>query len=260
MTEQFRRDLHAALDGAAGPGPSPDTILAGVRSAPRRPLFRAAVPWAVGALTAAALAGVLIAPRLVGSQHPTGRSAPAVVVSTAQPTATLGQVTSPPSPTAATSQAPTPAASASPHASPKPTAAGPVAQPTATPTPTCTASEVVVAVTTDKSTYAPGQTVHFTLTARNVSHHACQLPGSHSVYVVDASGRAVSLEETVEDVIAAGATWAPGETLADSSLGWDQRECVDTTCSQRQQAPAGTYTVKGTYGQYGPASQSFTIS
>jgi uncharacterized repeat protein (TIGR01451 family) len=259
MTEQFRRDLHAALDSAAGPGPSPDRVLAGVRTAPQRPRFGAAVPWAVGALTAAALAGVLTAPRLMGSQHPTGRPAPAVVQTTAQPSATLGQVTPLASPSVTASQAPTPAPSPTVRVSSKPSPAAPVAETSPTPAPACTASEVLVAVTTDQSTYAPGQTVHFTLTARNVSNHACQLPGSHSVYVVDSSGHAVSLEETVEDQVAAGATWAPGQTLTDSSLGWDQRECLDTTCSQRQQVPSGTYTVKGTYGQYGPASHSFTI-
>lgn len=120
----------------------------------------------------------------------------------------------------------------------------------------CPSSEVRVTVTTDKTAYAPGETVRGSTTITNRSAGACLLPTRGFVRIMNAAGRDVSgFAYTMEyrfPVLA-----EPGKTFT-TPFTWDQRDCSGSACVQ---VPAGTYNVAADWtegGQYFGRG-SFTI-
>jgi hypothetical protein len=104
---------------------------------------------------------------------------------------------------------------------------------------------IVVTVTTDKPSYAPGEPVRLTLTARNVSTSPVPANGGAQEYdfvVRDASGADVwrwSAGKAFILIYRYG-TLAPGETKTFSET-WDQRR------NDGQPVAPGTYRLFGTY-------------
>ena len=120
----------------------------------------------------------------------------------------------------------------------------------------CPSAEVRVTVTTDRSTYAPGETVRGSTTIENRSGSACLLPTRGFVRITNAAGNDVSgFAYTMEyrfPVLA-----EPGKTFT-TPFTWDQRACSGGSCVQ---VPAGTYNVAADWtegGQYFGRG-SFTI-
>jgi hypothetical protein len=143
--------------------------------------------------------------------------------------------------------------SSAPVSPPPPGAAPPTTAPGAA---NCPSSEVRVTVTTDRSTYAPGETVRGSTTIENRSGSACLLPTRGFVRITNAAGKDVSgLAYTMEyrfPVLA-----EPGKTFT-TPFTWDQRDCSGGSCVQ---VPAGTYNVAADWtegGQYFGRG-SFTI-
>ncbi len=143
--------------------------------------------------------------------------------------------------------------SSGPVSPPPPGAAPPTTPPGAA---NCPSAEVRVTVTTDKSTYAPGETVRGSTTIENRSGSACLLPTRGFVRITNAAGKDVSgLAYTMEyrfPVLA-----EPGKTFT-TPFTWDQRDCSGGSCVQ---VPAGTYNVAADWtegGQYFGRG-SFTI-
>ena len=101
-----------------------------------------------------------------------------------------------PAPTPSTTPIPTPEPTATPPPTPSPTSRPtPTPRPKATPTPRttppytgpvtwCSASDMVVSMTTDRPSYTRGATVHVSVTAKNISKRACSvdLSGSGECY------------------------------------------------------------------------------
>jgi hypothetical protein len=128
--------------------------------------------------------------------------------------------------------------------------------PSTTPTTTaaaaraCAAGELVVTVTTDKPTYAAGETIHATATARNASSHPCHPIDEVRWSWTDAAGRAVTGGEGVYMDYVSGSAWAPGDTRQFTSQ-WNQRcDGHGETCPAGP-APRGRYTFRFTGGSGG---------
>ena len=137
--------------------------------------------------------------------------------------------------------------------SPPPTVAPPTTAPGAA---SCPSSDVPVTVTTDKSTYAPGETVRGSTTIENRGGAACLLPTRGFVRILNAAGKQVSnFAYTMEyrfPVLA-----EPGKTFT-TPFSWDQKDCSGPSCVQ---VPSGHYTVVADWTEGGPYSGrgSFTI-
>lgn len=140
--------------------------------------------------------------------------------------------------------------------SPPPPAAPPSPPTTAPGAANCPSSEVRVTVTTDRSTYGPGETVRGSTTIENRSAGACLLPTRGFVRILDSAGKDVSrFVYTMEyrfPVLA-----EPGKTFT-TPFTWDQKDCSGSACVQ---VPAGTYTVTADWTEGGSYSGrgSFTI-
>jgi hypothetical protein len=113
-----------------------------------------------------------------------------------------------------------------------------------------------VTVTTDRSSYGPGETVRGSTTIENRSGSACLLPTRGFVRITNAAGKDVSgFAYTMEYRFPALAE--PGKTFT-TPFTWDQRDCSGGSCVQ---VPAGTYNVAADWtegGQYFGRG-SFTI-
>lgn len=204
---------------------------------PRRPLDRSLLAFLVFAL---AVAVIVVAALLVHAlTRPTQASAPLVqssTTTTSQP-ATSTTTTSP----AASTTTTTPASTTT-------TAAGAVA---AAPGP-CTANDVEVVTTTDRSTYTPGQPV--VVTTKVIDRTACvfqpvNIPGTQcpTSVTVDQGGAQVwpAAGQGEQCSIPQATTLQPG--MAESvSATWNQQ--VFSSQSGLQQAPAGTYNAVGDWG------------
>lgn len=158
-----------------------------------------------------------------------------------------------PAPSGNSSSDPNTPISSEPAVPPPPTVSPPTTAPGAA---NCPSSDVRVTVTTDKTTYAPGETVRGSTTIANRSASACLLPTRGFVRIINAAGRDVSgFAYTMEyrfPVLA-----EPGKTFS-TPFTWDQRDCSGSSCVQ---VPAGTYNVAADWtegGQYFGRG-SFTI-
>ena len=260
MDERFRRDLHAALDPTCGSPPSSARLmgaLAGVR--PRSHLY-AARPWLVGVGTALVLAAILAAPRIIGPSRPIHATPPSANQPT--PSVPAGVAQAEASPTAVA-----PAPVQLPSQIPSTSAATLVPIPSATPMPpVCTSADVQTTVTTDRDTYAQGETIAITVAKRNVSGHPCSLPsgGVEREQVLDSAGNYLwGMFIHYDGPPNSYTTWEPGRTFT-AQESWNQYGCSrpgwnGTSQCQFAQVPAGTYTVVGDLG-YGPAQRRVTIT
>ena len=133
----------------------------------------------------------------------------------------------------------------------------PVAPPTTAPgAANCPSSDVRVTVTTEKATYAPGETVRGATTIENRSAGACLLPTRGFVRIMNTAGKDVSsFAYTMEYRIPVLAE--PGKTFT-TPFTWDQKDCSGSACVQ---VPAGTYNVAADWTEGGPyfGRGSFTI-
>ena len=121
----------------------------------------------------------------------------------------------------------------------------------------CPAAEVGVIVTTEKSTYAAGETVRGSSTLENRSSTTCLLPTRAFFRILDAAGGTVgSFAYTMELRMPVKA--APGKTFT-STFTWDQKNCSGSSCAQ---VPPGTYEVVADWNESGPYSgrASFQIA
>lgn len=111
----------------------------------------------------------------------------------------------------------------------------------------CPASEVGVTVSTEKTTYAPGETVRGSSTLENRSAGACLLPTRAFFRVLNEAGDdAGSFSYTADFRFPVPAE--PGKTFT-SSFTWDQKDCTGPACTQ---VPAGTYTAVADWTESGP--------
>lgn len=108
---------------------------------------------------------------------------------------------------------------------------------TAAGSPDCTASQIEVTATTDRTSYRAGQQVKVDSTLRNRSQATCFYAGhTFQVAIQDAVGRTIITFE----IATPGGTrspFVPGATLT-GSVPWDQRSCQTQPCPQ---PPPGPY-------------------
>ena len=108
---------------------------------------------------------------------------------------------------------------------------------TAAGSPDCTASQIEVTATTDRTSYPAGQQVKVDSTLRNRSQATCFYAGhTFQVAIQDAVGRTMITFE----IATPGGTrspFVPGATLT-GSVPWDQRSCQNQPCPQ---PPPGPY-------------------
>ena len=113
----------------------------------------------------------------------------------------------------------------------------------------CPAADVTVSVTTEKGTYAPGETVRGSATLENGSATTCLLPTRAFFRIVDTAGTTVgSFVYTLELRMPVKAE--PGKTFT-SAFTWDQTDCSGSSCVQ---VPAGTYVAVADWNESGPYS------
>jgi hypothetical protein len=127
-----------------------------------------------------------------------------------------------------------------------------------TPPPECAANEVTPMTTTDKASYAPGELVTITVSARNDSGHDCQ-PAATDKYTI-MEGSTPIAGGGVGFALPIHAVWRAG-SVDSFSFTWNQLACpppVDLGCTQGQVA-AGTYTIVGAVGAY-TATTTITIT
>lgn len=111
----------------------------------------------------------------------------------------------------------------------------------------CPAAEVRVTVSTEKGTYAPGETVRFSSTLENRSATTCLVSGRAFFSVENGAGRTVSsFAYTANYMLPVKAE--PGQTFTNTGT-WDQRDCTGSACVQ---VPAGTYVVVAGWTEGGP--------
>lgn len=141
--------------------------------------------------------------------------------------------------------------------------------------PDCTASQITVGATTDRSDYAPGDTVHVTVTIRNDGPTCENAPRTAVLNacphfrVIDSSGKVVyqptifcPVPLTLGQVpagyhVSASFTW-PASTRSCASSTCVTDSCYDAACDTR--VPAGTYTViPDAMGLDGARARSTTI-
>jgi hypothetical protein len=237
MDEKLRLDVRAALDAAIGPMPPASRFLSSLPFARRRPRLHAARPWVAGVATAALLAAVLAAPRLLGGSRPTNATPPTAqrpspVVPAFVPDAT------------GTAVPVTPAASARESSAPPTPHVTSTTMPIYPSYPTCTAGEIEASVTTDRPSYTQGDMVQITFSARNASGHTCAAEPGYILTAIDSSGA-----ERWRTGVMAGAMSLDAKWPADESFGgheqWNQFGCDSgSPCQHQQQVPPGTYTIR----------------
>ncbi|MDQ4068281.1 MAG: DUF4232 domain-containing protein, partial [Actinomycetota bacterium] len=111
----------------------------------------------------------------------------------------------------------------------------------------CPASDVRVTVTTDKSIYAPGETVRWSSTLENRSGTTCLVSGRAFFHVENAAGKtAGSFPYTADYMLPVKAE--PGKTITNTG-SWDQRDCSGSSCVQ---VPNGSYVVVAQWTEAGP--------
>lgn len=111
----------------------------------------------------------------------------------------------------------------------------------------CPAADVRVTVSTEKSAYAPGETVRFSSTLENRSATACLVSGRAFFSVENGAGRTVSsFAYTMEYMLPVRAE--PGQAFTNRGT-WDQQDCSGPACVQ---AAAGTYVVVAGWTEGGP--------
>ena len=107
-------------------------------------------------------------------------------------------------------------------------AASPASPPVRSTLEACRPEAVVVGVTTEKSTYAPGETVSGASTIENRSATACLLPTRAFVRIDDGDGASVGgFAYTTEYRLPVRAE--PGQRFT-SGFTWDQRNCSGSPC------------------------------
>jgi hypothetical protein len=164
----------------------------------------------------------------------------------------------------------TSAPSASPDVSPPPSASPtfPTRRPVATPrlpsppkTPApateCSTSEVTQHLSTDRSSYQRGQTVHVSAWIINSSSHPCWPIGSENGSVVETGHPDVGLHEGVAIDYVAGSEWLPSENVDGPLTTWD--EVVTDNGGHTMRAPPGTYTITEQWANYPPISVEITL-
>lgn len=111
----------------------------------------------------------------------------------------------------------------------------------------CPVSDVGVTVTTEKATYAPGETVSGSSTLENRSATTCLLPTRAFFRIDDSSGRSVgSFAYTTEFRVPVRAE--PGKSVT-SGFSWDQTDCSGPACVQ---VPPGAFVVVADWSEAGP--------
>lgn len=193
-----------------------------------------------GTSSTAALHGAAAAVDAVPDSTTT-TTAPAPVVTSVVPRPSSSPTTAGPAP------ATTPTTAAPPA-----TAAPTVPATTTTTISNCTVADLTAASTTDKATYAAGETVKVSGTIRNTSSRPCLYGFSFTATFKDATGKTVSLTVASHgDYFNGPPVFNPGQTY-DASHQWNQQICVPETgaCAQ---APAGTYAGVITW-RIGPAT------
>ena len=96
--------------------------------------------------------------------------------------------------------------------------------PAATPAPVCTDREVQTSITTDKTSYARGETVQIRSTITNVSGHACQPPkGATFGITLNGVPRGAPLAH-----VAGSDPWAPGAQFA-ATGNWETTDAESGT-------------------------------
>lgn len=111
----------------------------------------------------------------------------------------------------------------------------------------CPAADVRVTVSTDKATYAPGDTVRFSSTLENRSGTTCLVSGRAFFSIENGAGKTVSsFVYTANYMLPVKA--GPGQTFTNTGT-WNQQDCTGPACAP---APAGAYAVVAGWTEGGP--------
>lgn len=110
---------------------------------------------------------------------------------------------------------------------------------TIAPPPLCPASAIEMVVTTDRSTYSPGEEVVMTAKATNHAGHDCAEADSSETAIRNQEGRQVYAMSSIGARIQGDWRWRAGETRT-SEARWNQQSLTEHGNSA---VPPGTYTV-----------------
>jgi hypothetical protein len=133
--------------------------------------------------------------------------------------------------------------------------------------PACSDADLDYSTTTDRSSYAPGQSVVISLVVHNHSGHTCDGPPpcgmGPSAVVQDGNGTTVWQNSAVASMCTnpppAPPRLAPGQSSSQrASTAWDQRGCTGKGCTPAQ-SPAGTYRAIARRGSVTAGPAGFTL-
>lgn len=140
-------------------------------------------------------------------------------------------------------------------------------EPTTTtePMPACQESQFVLTATTDKTTYAPGETVTISLTMRDTSSTACldtgvMVWGCYGAAASNSTGAQVWESWAGPDGLPVNCpttgypTTIPGHTSTTAQVSWTQDECTQPVTNAQPnpdcpqvQVPSGPYEITGSW-------------
>ncbi|MBV8160837.1 MAG: hypothetical protein JO265_07940 [Acidimicrobiia bacterium] len=212
---------------------------------------RSRTPGATTAANAPGTPGTPGADPSTPSGGPNASSAPSTDPGPGSPSTPSGRASGQETPAGSRTQAPTTAA----PTSASPTAAG------------CPSTALDYATVTDRSSYAPGQSVSIALVVHNHSTRPCDGPGPCGIgpwaSVQNASGAVVWQSHPIAVACTnpppAPPRLAPGQSVTYPAGTWNQQLCaVSGGCAG--QAPAGSYRAAAHRGNVKAAAARFTIT
>lgn len=270
--------------GNDGPQRSPDELLALVRAKADRIRWRRRLGVASGAIagTAVLLASVALASPGGGGRTrvqtlgPATTSAPGTAGSdtTLETPATQSTVTDP---TAAGPAATTTTAAAGPATTPTthppattvppttrtaPTVASTTSTSTTTPQPPqCQASDLVVTATSDRTSYSPGQTASFTVSAKYLGAGSCALGRDPGMTISDATGKFIQGSMMADLCTFYVVPGPPPCLMAHGDVKSAVMTWTHTVCSPSgSPCPAAGYRADLTFGEIKAATVTFALT
>lgn len=125
---------------------------------------------------------------------------------------------------------------------------------------TCTDEDFRRTLTTDKQSYALGETVRFSATIKNISSRSCASPSLSEWCIFDSGRTGGRCELTKDERTGAGPGLAPGEE-ARSELQWKEQRgwCDNNPNDGCDEVSPGEYGAAVTWSEFGSTSVTFTI-